>query len=57
MNAIVKPEKIETIFNHQVTKEEFKQLFDFEESQEDYEFALSQTDAYIYPLPFKMLYL
>lgn len=47
MNAVVQPTKIETIFDHHVTEDEFKQLFDFEESQEDYEYALSQTDAYV----------
>lgn len=47
MNAAVQPQIIETIFNHQVTEDEFKQLFELTESQEDYEFALSQTDAYI----------
>ncbi len=47
MNAVVQPQKIETIFDHHITEDEFKQLFDFEESQEDYEYTLSQTDAYV----------
>ena len=46
MNAVVKPEKIETIFDHHVTASELIELFDFEENLDDYLYALSQDSAY-----------
>jgi hypothetical protein len=48
MNAVLKPQHIETIFDHDITDDEFEELFDFLESQSDYEFALSQTDAFVH---------
>lgn len=47
MNAVLKPQSIETIFDHDITDDEFEELFDFLESQSDYEFQLSQSDAYV----------
>lgn len=47
MNTVLKPQHIETIFDHDITDDEFEGLFDFLESQSDYEFELSQVDAYV----------
>lgn len=47
MNAVVKAQHIETIFDHNITNDEFEELFDFLESQSDYEFQLNQSDAYV----------
>jgi hypothetical protein len=46
MNAVLKPEKLETIFDHHVTKEELIDLFEEEESFDDYCFSLGQNSAY-----------
>jgi hypothetical protein len=47
MNTVLKPQHIETIFDHNITDDEFEELFDFLESQPDYEFQLGQSDAYV----------
>ena len=46
MSAVLRLEKIETIFDHGVTDEEFMSLYGFTETREDYEYALGQNDAY-----------
>ncbi|MDD2725399.1 MAG: hypothetical protein PHH59_15445 [Methylovulum sp.] len=47
MSAILKTEPLETIFNHGITDDEFEAIFDFIETQADYEAHLSATDALI----------
>lgn len=46
MSAVLKPEKLETIFNHEVTEAEFEELLGEPESLDDYLYALSQDSAY-----------
>lgn len=47
MNAIVKPEKIETIFDHHVAEDELKKLlYGDTESLEEYTHYLNQDGAY-----------
>jgi len=45
MSAVLKTDKLETIFDHDISDNEFEMLFGFLETQADYEFALDHTDA------------
>ncbi|WP_394752807.1 hypothetical protein [Crenothrix sp.] len=47
MNAVVKTKDIETIFDHNITSDEILALTDgYQESQEDYLYALDQDSAF-----------
>jgi hypothetical protein len=46
MSAVLKPKKLETIFDHNATASELEDLLGYSESESDYLNALSSDDAY-----------
>ncbi|SJM96052.1 hypothetical protein [Crenothrix polyspora] len=46
MNAVVKPTKLETIFDHNITDVEFEEILGEPETLDEYLYSLSQDSAY-----------
>lgn len=46
MSAVLKPQTLETIFDHNVTDAEFEELLGEPENLDEYLYALSQDSAY-----------